>query len=159
VVYAYQGIGAGIDTIFDDWCVYGNVVADNLIGQGKIRPVIIVAVNDQINGSPSADTINCVIPYMDANYATIPDADHRGVTVIPGRHVLRRCRECESEHVPPPQPVLPGVFQFRAGSGFVSERRGAGETGAEKPAAFVWNCGLGRLLPGQPGFTRILRFQ
>ncbi len=79
VIYAYQGISTGIDTIFDDWCVYAGAIADNLIGQGKIRPVIIVAVNDQINGSPSADTINCVIPYMDSHYSTIPGADHRGV--------------------------------------------------------------------------------
>jgi endo-1,4-beta-xylanase len=79
VIYAYQGISTGIDTIFDDWCVYAGAIADNLIGQGKIKPVIIVAVNDQINGSPSADTINCVIPYIDSHYSTIPGADHRGV--------------------------------------------------------------------------------
>ena len=79
VIYGYQGIGAGIDTIFDDWCVYANVVADNLIGQGIIKPVIIVAVNDQINGDPTADTLNCVIPFIDANYSTYADADNRGL--------------------------------------------------------------------------------
>jgi enterochelin esterase family protein len=79
VIYCYQGISTGIDTIFDDWCVYANVVADNLLGQGKINPVIIVAVNDQINGDPTADTINCAIPYIDSHYSTYADANHRGL--------------------------------------------------------------------------------
>jgi endo-1,4-beta-xylanase len=79
VVYGYQGIGAGIDTIFDGWCCDAGGVADNLIGQGTIKPVIIVAVNDQINGDPTADTINCAIPYIDSHYSTYADADHRGL--------------------------------------------------------------------------------
>jgi enterochelin esterase-like enzyme/fibronectin type 3 domain-containing protein len=79
VVYGYQGIGAGIDTIFDNWCCDAGNIADNLIGQRKIQPVIIVAVNDQINGDPTADTLNCVIPYIDSNYSTDADADHRGL--------------------------------------------------------------------------------
>ncbi|HUZ08089.1 MAG TPA: carbohydrate-binding protein [Candidatus Paceibacterota bacterium] len=79
VVYAYQGIGAGIDTIFDNWCCDAGNIADNLIGQGKIQPVIIVAVNDQINGDPTVDTINCVIPYIDSHYSSYADADHRGL--------------------------------------------------------------------------------
>ena len=79
VIYCYQGISTGIDTIFDNWCVYAGTVADNLIGQGVIKPVIIVAVNDQINGDPTADTINCAIPYIDSHYSTYADADHRGL--------------------------------------------------------------------------------
>jgi enterochelin esterase-like enzyme/fibronectin type 3 domain-containing protein len=79
VIYGYQGISAGIGTIFDTWCVGAGVVADNLIGQGIIKPVIIVAVNDQINGDPTADTINCAIPYIDSHYSTYADADHRGL--------------------------------------------------------------------------------
>ena len=79
VVYAYQGIGAGIATIFDNWCCDAGNIADNLIGEGLIKPVIIVAVNDQINGDPTADTLNCVIPYIDSHYSTYADADHRGL--------------------------------------------------------------------------------
>ena len=79
VVYAYQGIGTGIDTIFDNWCCDAGNIADNLIGEGIIKPVIIVAVNDQINGDPTADTLNCAIPYIDSHYSTYADADHRGL--------------------------------------------------------------------------------
>ena len=80
VIYGYQGISTGIDTIFDDWCVDAGNIEDNLIGGGIIKnPVIIVAVNDQINGDPTADTLNCAIPYIDSHYSTYADADHRGL--------------------------------------------------------------------------------
>jgi endo-1,4-beta-xylanase len=79
-IYGYQGISTGIDTIFDDWCVDAGNIEDNLLGGGIIKqPVIIVAVNDQINGDPTADTINCAIPYIDSHYSTYADADHRGL--------------------------------------------------------------------------------
>ena len=157
VIYAYQGIGAGIDTIFDDWCVYAGVVADNLIGQGKIKPVIIVAVNDQINGSPSADTINCVIPFIDSNYSTYADADHRGVYGYSWGGMY--CADVGSanlstfHHLSPSSPAFfssgqgPGLFP----NGYIQQ--------AEKPAAFLRDLGLGRLLPSQPGFGKLLRFQ
>ncbi|HEX9046713.1 MAG TPA: carbohydrate-binding protein, partial [Verrucomicrobiae bacterium] len=79
VIYGYQGISTGVDTIFDDWCVDAGTVADNLIGQGKIKPVIIVAVDDQATGNVRDETINDVIPYIDSHYSTYADADHRGV--------------------------------------------------------------------------------
>jgi enterochelin esterase-like enzyme len=61
VVYGYPGIGAGADTIFAGWCVDAGGLADNLIGQGKIQPVILVAIDDN-NGDVQADTLNVIIP-------------------------------------------------------------------------------------------------
>ncbi len=82
VIYCYQGIGVGADTTFLDWSIRANVVCDNLIGEGKIKPVIIVALDDQFDGNNSnvADmTIKDAIPYVDSHYSTYADADHRGV--------------------------------------------------------------------------------
>ena len=82
VIYCYQGIGVGADTIFLDWSIHANVVCDNLIGQGKIQPVIIVALDDQFDGDWSdvaGMTINDAIPFVDSNYSTYADADHRGL--------------------------------------------------------------------------------
>ncbi len=82
VVYCYQGISAGADTTFAGWNVYANGVADNLIGEGKIKPVIIVALDDQFAGSycdVSGMTVKDAIPYIDSHYSTYADADHRGV--------------------------------------------------------------------------------
>ncbi len=82
VVYCYQGISAGADTTFADWNVYAGGVADNLIGEEKIKPVIIVALNDQFAGTycdVNGMTINDAIPYIDSHYSTYADADHRGV--------------------------------------------------------------------------------
>ena len=78
VIYGYPGISAGADTIFAGWCVGAGTVADNLIGEGKIKPVIIVAIDDN-NGDVQSDTLNVIIPYIDSHYSTIPDADHRGL--------------------------------------------------------------------------------
>jgi endo-1,4-beta-xylanase len=82
VIYCYQGIGVGADTIFLDWSIYANVVCDNLIGEGKIQPVIIVALDDQFDGNGSnvaGMTINDAVPFVDANYSTYADAAHRGL--------------------------------------------------------------------------------
>jgi enterochelin esterase-like enzyme len=78
VVYGYPGIGAGADTIFYKWGALANIVADNLIGEGKIQPLIIVGVDDN-KGDVQADTLNVVIPYIDSHYSTYADADHRGL--------------------------------------------------------------------------------
>jgi endo-1,4-beta-xylanase len=78
VVYGYPGIGAGADTIFAGWCVNAGTVADNLIGEGKIQPVIIVSIDDN-NGDVQSDTLNVIIPYIDSHYSTYADADHRGL--------------------------------------------------------------------------------
>jgi len=82
VIYCYQGIGVGADTIFASWNVYANVVADNLIGEGKIKPVIIVALDDQFAGTWSdvaGMTLNDAIPFVESRYSTYGDAAHRGI--------------------------------------------------------------------------------
>jgi enterochelin esterase family protein len=79
VVYAYQGISTDPGTIFAGWCVDAGDIADNLIGQGIIKPVIIVALDDQFGGDVRSMTINDAIPYVDSHYSTYADADHRGV--------------------------------------------------------------------------------
>ena len=78
VIYGYPGISAGADTIFAGWCVDAGGLADNLIGAGKIQPVIIVAIDDN-NGDVQADTLNVIIPCIDSHYSTYADADHRGL--------------------------------------------------------------------------------
>jgi endo-1,4-beta-xylanase len=78
VIYGYPGISAGADTIFAGWCVDAGGLADNLIGHGKIQPVIIVAIDDN-NWDVQSDTLNVIIPYIDSHYSTYADADHRGL--------------------------------------------------------------------------------
>jgi enterochelin esterase-like enzyme len=78
VVYGYPGIDAGADTIFADWGAGAGIVADNLIGEGKIQPLIIVAIDDN-HGDVASDTLNVIIPYIDSHYSTYADADHRGL--------------------------------------------------------------------------------
>ena len=60
------------------WCVAAGTIADNLIGEGKIQPLIIVAV-DSNNGDVQADTLNVIIPYIDSHYSTYPYANNRGI--------------------------------------------------------------------------------
>ena len=80
VIYGYPGIGAGADTIFAGWCVDAGGLADNLIGQGKIKPMIIVGIDDNgTNENVQSDTLNVIIPYIDSHYSTYADADHRGL--------------------------------------------------------------------------------
>ena len=84
VIYCYQGIGAPIGFMFSnaDWCVGVDVVCDNLVDEGIIQPVIIVALDDQFDGDYSNTndmTIIDAIPYVDSHYSTYADADHRGL--------------------------------------------------------------------------------
>lgn len=78
VIYAIHGIDNWPESIFADWCVNASVVADNLLGEGKIEPVIIVAI-DNNNINSHNELLNVVIPYVESNYAVIADADHRGI--------------------------------------------------------------------------------
>ncbi|WP_166333065.1 alpha/beta hydrolase [Sphingobacterium chungjuense] len=83
VIYCYQGLGDSAIHVFNgDW-VKAGIISDNLIGERKIsQGVIIVAVDDQYNGRNSNVqdmTIIDAIAYIDSNYATYADAEHRGI--------------------------------------------------------------------------------
>ena len=78
VIYAIHGIGAWPDTIFAGWCCGASTVSDNLIGQGKIHGMIIVAMDDN-NIDTHSELCNVIIPYIESHYPVIADADHRGI--------------------------------------------------------------------------------
>jgi enterochelin esterase-like enzyme len=83
VVYGFHGAGADAWTIFADWCVNAGIVADNLIGEGTIKPLIIVAINygDICWNCPDLyrEMTEGVMPYIESHYSTYAGADHRGV--------------------------------------------------------------------------------
>ena len=78
VIYCVHGINNTPESIFAFWCVKANTLADNLIGQGKIQPVILVAF-DNNNINSHNELFNNVIPFVENNYPAIRDADHRGI--------------------------------------------------------------------------------
>ncbi|HEY8463109.1 MAG TPA: cellulose binding domain-containing protein [Bacillota bacterium] len=87
VMYLLHGIG-GSET---DWTSGGgnaNVIADNLIAEGKIKPSIIVMPNCNASGTGIADgyenftrdLIDCLIPYVEKNYSVYTDSQHRAIS-------------------------------------------------------------------------------
>ncbi|PJI10449.1 MULTISPECIES: RICIN domain-containing protein [Clostridium] len=78
VIYGIHGVNSWPSTIFDDWCCDGSNIADNLIGQGKIQPVIMVSM-DNNNVNSHDELFNAVMPYAESHYPIIADADHRGI--------------------------------------------------------------------------------
>ncbi len=83
VIYAFHGIDSDGYSIMAPWGATANTVADNLIGQGKIRPVIIVAPDyadiEHDFGLLHREISNVIIPYMESNYSVRPGAEHRGI--------------------------------------------------------------------------------
>ncbi|MBS0030543.1 alpha/beta hydrolase [Chitinophaga sp. 22321] len=99
VVYLLHGLGADYRQ-WIEWCQADNI-ADNLIADGKMQPVIMVfpngdtklTVTDTSVASRSGradnfegyrkpfeeDLLKDIIPYIDAHYSTINDADHRAL--------------------------------------------------------------------------------
>lgn len=83
VIYCYQGLGDNAASIFTgDW-VRAGIISDNLVGDKMLsQGVIIVAVDDQYDGRNSNlqdMTIVDAVPFIDSNYATYADPDHRGL--------------------------------------------------------------------------------
>jgi enterochelin esterase-like enzyme len=78
VIYAIHGIGSWARTIFDSWCCGGSTVEDNLVADGKIKPIIIVAM-DNNNIDTHQELCNVIIPYIESHYKVRTDADHRGI--------------------------------------------------------------------------------
>jgi enterochelin esterase-like enzyme len=81
VLYLIHG---GSDTE-ETWIKVGraNVIADNLIAQGKAVPMIIVMPYGNVRPKPMSDftpnVINDVIPFIEENYPVYTDSNHRAV--------------------------------------------------------------------------------
>ena len=81
VLYLIHG---GSDTE-ETWTKVGraNLIADNLIAQGKTKPMIIVMPYANVRPAPmpdfTKDVINDIIPYVEANYPVLTDSKNRAI--------------------------------------------------------------------------------
>jgi enterochelin esterase-like enzyme len=81
VLYLIHG---GSDTE-ETWTKVGraNLIADNLIAQGKMKPMLIVMPYANVMPGPregfTTDVINDIIPFVEANYPVFTDSNHRAV--------------------------------------------------------------------------------
>jgi enterochelin esterase family protein len=81
VLYLIHG---GSDTE-ETWTKVGNAnfIADNLIAQGKAKPMIIVMPYANVMPAPredfTKDMINDIIPFVEANYPVLTDSKNRAV--------------------------------------------------------------------------------
>lgn len=81
VLYLIHG---GSDTE-ETWTKVGNanLIADNLIAQGKALPMIIVMPYGNVRPAPmpdfTKDVLNDVIPFIEANYPVLTDSRNRGI--------------------------------------------------------------------------------
>lgn len=81
VLYLIHG---GSDTE-ETWTKVGraNLIADNLIAQGKAKPMIIVMPYGNVRPKPmpdfTSDMIKDVIPFIEANYSVLTDGKHRAI--------------------------------------------------------------------------------
>ncbi len=81
VLYLIHG---GSDTE-ETWTKVGraNLIADNLIAQGKAVPMIIVMPYGNVRPAPmpdfTKDVMNDIIPFIEANYPVLTDSRHRAV--------------------------------------------------------------------------------
>lgn len=81
VLYLIHG---GSDTE-ETWTKVGraNLIADNLIAQGKVKPMIIVMPYANVRPKPmddfTKDVINDIIPFVEANYPVLKESKNRAV--------------------------------------------------------------------------------
>lgn len=81
VLYLIHG---GSDTE-ETWTKVGraNLIADNLIAQGKAKPMIIVMPYGNVRPKPmpdfTLDVVNDIVPYVEANYPVLKDSKNRAV--------------------------------------------------------------------------------
>ena len=81
VLYLIHG---GSDTE-ETWTKVGraNLIADNLIAQGKAVPMIIVMPYGNVRPAPmpdfTKDVVNDIIPFIEANYPVLKDSKNRAV--------------------------------------------------------------------------------
>lgn len=102
VLYLVHGAGDSDHS----WASVGraNNILDNLIAAGKAQPMIVVMPNGHTPEKPNAsmatmlentdfrdDFLKIVIPYIDRNYRTIADADHRAMAGLSmgGAHTIQ----------------------------------------------------------------------
>jgi enterochelin esterase family protein len=77
-------IHGGSDTE-ETWTKVGraNLIADNLIAQGKAKPMIIVMPYGNVRPSPmpdfTKDMVNDIIPFVEANYLVIKESKGRAI--------------------------------------------------------------------------------
>jgi enterochelin esterase-like enzyme len=82
VLYLIHG---GSDTE-ETWTKVGkaNLIADNLIAQGKIKPMIIVMpyanTGLMMSSAFGKDMINNIIPFVETNYPVLTDRNNRAIT-------------------------------------------------------------------------------
>jgi endo-1,4-beta-xylanase len=87
VLYLLHGIGGSENDWFWEGGGRTNIIADNLIAEGKIKPVIIVTPNTNAAGQGisdgyenfTKDLINCLIPYIESRYSVYTDREHRAI--------------------------------------------------------------------------------
>lgn len=99
VLYLLHGLGEDFRQ-WTEWCQADNII-DNLIADGKIQPIIVVFPNcdskltvadtSKANRSDRADNfegyrkpfeddlLKDIIPYIDSNYFTLSDREHRAI--------------------------------------------------------------------------------
>lgn len=81
VLYLIHG---GSDTE-ETWTRVGraNLIADNLLAQGKAKPMLIVMPYGNVRPRPMADftreVINDIIPFIEANYPVLTGSPHRAI--------------------------------------------------------------------------------
>src|SRR5690606_36700954 len=84
VLYFIHG---GSDTE-ETWTKVGkaNLIADNLIADGKAKPMIIVMPYGNVRPSPmpdfTKDVINDIIPIIESNYPVYTDSANRAVACV-----------------------------------------------------------------------------
>lgn len=85
VLYLLHGYGGNEN----DWCSGGaaNIILDNLIAAGKIKPFVVVMPNANATGTGVSDgyvnfkndLLKSLIPYVEANYSVYTDRLHRAL--------------------------------------------------------------------------------
>jgi enterochelin esterase family protein len=99
VLYLVHGAGDSADS----WTSVGhaNLILDNLIAEGKARPMIVVMPFGHTPDRPGSDIlantdfgddlIKDLIPYVDANFRTLADQHHRAMAGLSmgGSHTIR----------------------------------------------------------------------
>jgi enterochelin esterase-like enzyme len=84
VLYLLHGIADDENS----WCTMGaaNVILDNLLAAGKIKPFIVVMPNGQATGGSgdawanfTNDLLNSLMPYIEKTYSVYTDARHRAI--------------------------------------------------------------------------------